>query len=146
MKIQKYCSAKKGSFTDVRDKEAYATKIESALKMFWYAISQGLKVDYVFMDSWFICGAFIIAVKRVKKQTVHLIGCTRLQKQNLTIWVISLHIAKSATNWEKTSAVENSICTAKKPWYLIIISKSKCTLTAMEQMANGVFLLQRTPD
>ena len=63
-----------------RAREADSTKIESALKMFWRAISQGVKVDYVLMDSWFTCEAFIRAVKRVKKQTVHLIGMYKIPK------------------------------------------------------------------
>ncbi len=70
----------KGSFTDIRAREADTTKIESALKMFRYAISQGIKVDYVLMDSWFTCNAFIKAVKSVKKQTVHLIGMYKTPK------------------------------------------------------------------
>ena len=69
-----------GAFNDIRAKEADISKIESALKMFWYAISQGLNVDYVLMDSWFTCGAFIKAVKSVKKQTVHLIGMYKTPK------------------------------------------------------------------
>lgn len=69
-----------GSYNDVRAKEADMSKIESALKMFWHAISQGLKVDYILMDSWFTCDAFIKAVKRVKKQTVHLIGMYKTPK------------------------------------------------------------------
>jgi len=48
--------------------------------MFWRAISQGIKVDYVLMDSWFTCEAFINAVRRVKKQTVHLIGMYKIYK------------------------------------------------------------------
>lgn len=63
-----------------RAKETDSTKIESALKMFWRAISQGVKVDYVLMDSWFTCEAFIRAVLRVKKQTVHLIGMYKTPK------------------------------------------------------------------
>ena len=63
-----------------RSKEADMSKIESALKMFWRAISQGVKIDYVLMDSWFTCEAFIKAVKRVKKQTVHLIGMYKIAK------------------------------------------------------------------
>jgi len=70
----------KGSYTAVRAKEADTSKIESALKMFWYAVSQGLMIDYVLMDSWFTCDAFIKAVKRVKKQTVHLIGMYKTPK------------------------------------------------------------------
>jgi predicted nucleic acid-binding Zn finger protein len=63
-----------------RAREADSTKIESALKMFWRAISQGVKVDYLLMDSWFTCEAFVRAVKRVKKQTVHLIGMYKTPK------------------------------------------------------------------
>ncbi len=63
-----------------RAKEADSTKIESALKMFWRAISQGIKVDYVLMDSWFTCEAFISAVRKVKKRTVHLIGMYKIPR------------------------------------------------------------------
>ena len=63
-----------------RAKEADATKIDSALKMFWRAISQGIKINYVLMDSWFTCDAFIRAVKKVNKQTVHLIGMYKTPK------------------------------------------------------------------
>jgi len=70
----------KGTHSWDRAKEADATKIESALKMFWRAITQGVKVDYVLMDSWFTCDAFIRAVKKVKKQTVHLIGMYKTPK------------------------------------------------------------------
>jgi len=70
----------KGTHSWDRAREADSTKIESALKMFWRAISQGVKVDYVLMDSWFTCEAFVGAVKRVKKQTVHLIGMYKIPK------------------------------------------------------------------
>jgi len=70
----------KGTHSWDRAREADSTKIESALKMFWRAISQGVKVDYVLMDSWFTCEAFVRAVKRVKKQTVHLIGMYKIPK------------------------------------------------------------------
>jgi len=71
---------KNGTHSWDRAREADSTKIESALKMFWRAISQGVKVDYVLMDSWFTCEAFVRAVKRVKKQTVHLIGMYKIPK------------------------------------------------------------------
>ena len=52
--------------------------------MFWRAISQGIKVDYLLMDSWFTCEAFITAVRRVKKQTVHLIGMYKTPRTKFT--------------------------------------------------------------
>jgi hypothetical protein len=70
----------KGTHSWDRAREADSTKIESALKMFWRAISQGVKVDYVLIDSWFTCEAFVKAVKRVKKQTVHLIGMYKIPR------------------------------------------------------------------
>jgi hypothetical protein len=70
----------KGTHSWDRTREADTTKIESALRMFWRAISQGVKVDYLLMDSWFTCEAFIKAVRRVKKQTVHLIGMYKTPK------------------------------------------------------------------
>ena len=56
------------------------SKIDIAIKMFRRAISQGFVVDYVLMDSWFTCGAFIDAVLSVKKQAVHLIGMYKIVK------------------------------------------------------------------
>ena len=71
---------KKGTHSWDRAKEADSTKIESAVKMFWRAISKGIKVDYILMDSWFTCEAFISAVRKVKNQTVHLIGMYKISK------------------------------------------------------------------
>ena len=70
----------KGTHSWDRAREADMSKIESALKMFWRAISQGVKVDYVLMDSWFTCEVFVRAVRKVKKQTVHLIGMYKIPK------------------------------------------------------------------
>jgi len=70
----------KGTHAWDRAKETDITKTESAIKMFWRAISQGIKVDYVLMDSWFTCDAFIRAVRKVRKQVVHLIGMYKIPK------------------------------------------------------------------
>jgi hypothetical protein len=70
----------KGTHSWDRAREADSTKIESALKMFWRAVSQGVKIDYVLMDSWFTCEAFVKAVRGVKKQTVYLIGMYKIPK------------------------------------------------------------------
>ena len=63
-----------------RSREADTGKIESALKMFSRAIEQGFKVDYLLMDSWFTCEAFIDAVLNVKHQVTHLIGMYKTPK------------------------------------------------------------------
>jgi hypothetical protein len=56
----------KGTHSWDSAREADTSKIESALRMFWRAISQGIKVDYLLMDSWFTCEAFIKAVQEVE--------------------------------------------------------------------------------
>jgi predicted nucleic acid-binding Zn finger protein len=70
----------KGTHAWDRAKEADSSKIDSVVKMYWRAITQGIKVDYVLMDSWFTCDAFIRMVKRVKSQRVHLIGMYKIYK------------------------------------------------------------------
>lgn len=69
-----------GSFTHERAAETDMSKIDSAIKMFKRAVSQGFKVDYVLMDSWFTCEAFINAVLSVRNQVVHLIGMYKIVK------------------------------------------------------------------
>jgi predicted nucleic acid-binding Zn finger protein len=69
-----------GSHGKARSCEAHESKIQSAVKMFRRAISHGLKIDYLLMDSWFTCEAFIEAVHKVKNQQVHLIGMYKIAK------------------------------------------------------------------
>jgi len=80
LKKQYKTKRQSGSFSDERAKEADMSKIDCAIKMFLRAISQGFSVDYVLMDSWFTCDAFVNAVLSVKKHTVHLIGMYKTAK------------------------------------------------------------------
>jgi len=80
LKKQHKTKRQSGSFSDERAKEADMSKIDCAIKMFRRAIAQGFKVDYVLVDSWFTCEAFVNAVLSVKKQTVHLIGMYKTAK------------------------------------------------------------------
>lgn len=80
MKRQYNKKRDKDSFSYERASEADMSKIDCAVKMFKRAVSQGFMVDYVLMDSWFTCEAFINAVLSVKKQTVHLIGMYKIAK------------------------------------------------------------------
>jgi len=70
----------KNSCSFERATEADMSKIDSAIKMFKRAMAQGFLVDYVLMDSWFTCGAFIDAVMKIKKQAIHLIGMYKIAK------------------------------------------------------------------
>lgn len=69
-----------GSFCHERAEEADMSKIDCAIKMFKRAITMGFVVDYVLMDSWFTCEAFVNAVLAVKRHTVHLIGMYKTVK------------------------------------------------------------------
>jgi hypothetical protein len=80
LKKQHKTKRQNGSFSDERAQEADMSKIDCAIKMFKRAMSRGFKVDYVLMDSWFTCEAFVCAVLSVKKQTVHLIGMYKTAK------------------------------------------------------------------
>jgi hypothetical protein len=80
LKKQHKTKRQKGTFSYERAEEADMSKIDCAIKMFKRAISQGFVVDYVLMDSWFTCEAFIDAVLAVKKHTAHLIGMYKIVK------------------------------------------------------------------
>lgn len=80
LKKQYKTKRQSGSFADERAQETDISKIDCAIKMFRRAISQGFMVDYVLMDSWFTCEAFINAVLSVRKQTVHLIGMYKIAR------------------------------------------------------------------
>ncbi len=80
LKKQYKTKRQSGSFSDERAREADMSKIDSAIKMFRRAISQGFMVDYVLMDSWFTCEAFVDAVLSVKNKAVHLIGMYKIAK------------------------------------------------------------------
>lgn len=70
----------KDSPSNERAEEADMSKIDCSIKMFKRAISLGFIVDYVLMDSWFTCDAFINAVLSVRNHTVHLIGMYKFAK------------------------------------------------------------------
>ena len=74
---------KAGSYNHERAAEADMSKIDSAIKMFKRAISQGFKVDYVLMDSWFTCWEITSLV--IKRKGLHLIGMYKGAKTKFMI-------------------------------------------------------------
>ena len=78
LKKQHKTKRQKGSFSHERAEEVDMSKIDCAIKMFKRAICQGFVVDYVLMDSWFTCEAFINVALAVKKHTTHLIGMYKI--------------------------------------------------------------------
>ena len=74
----------KGTHSWDRAREAETFGMVSGMIRIIRSTSQGVKVDYVLMDSWFTCEAFVKAVRKVKKQTVHLIGMYKIPKTKFT--------------------------------------------------------------
>ena len=48
--------------------------------MFKRAVKLNLDINYILLDSWFTCNAFISAVREVKNKTIHLIGMYKIAK------------------------------------------------------------------
>lgn len=63
-----------------RAREADGGKIDIAVEMVKRALSKGLQVDYLLMDSWFTCWKFIELVSKNKKGKVHLLGMYKIAK------------------------------------------------------------------
>jgi hypothetical protein len=63
-----------------RSLETDIDKIKCAIKMIKRAFSKKLEVDYLLMDSWFTCWAFVELVKKAKNRTVHLLGMYKTPK------------------------------------------------------------------
>jgi hypothetical protein len=95
LKMQFKKSRSKESASWLRVQEADASKIEMALKMATRALKSGLSVDYLLMDSWFTCLAFVKLVHRYQRKGVHLIGMYKGAKTKFEIdgqWLTSSQI------------------------------------------------------
>jgi len=73
----------KNQFSKKRDKESMGwqraketdiSKIESALEIVRRALKKKVEIDYLLMDSWFTCRAFVDLLIKHKKSGLHLIG------------------------------------------------------------------------
>lgn len=64
----------KDSVSWQRVRETDVSKIESAVDMVKRAMKKKLEIDYLLMDSWFTCWAFVALAMKYKKQGLHLIG------------------------------------------------------------------------
>jgi len=84
-KKQSRKSRTKGSAGHKRCHEMDESKIKSAERMIKRALSKGLKVDYLLMDSWFTCWSFVDLVKKAKSGTLHLIGMYKTPKTKFTL-------------------------------------------------------------
>jgi len=60
-----------------REKELLQDKISMAIKMVAKAISGKMQVDYVLMDSWFFCNAFVQFIKKLSPK-VHILKAMKI--------------------------------------------------------------------
>jgi hypothetical protein len=66
-----------------RAQETDASKIDCAVTMIKRAVRKQLKIDYVLMDSWFTCWAFVELLHKINKRAkspIHLIGMYKTPK------------------------------------------------------------------
>jgi hypothetical protein len=68
-----------------RMQEADASKIDIALQMIERALKGGIRADYLLMDSWFTCWAFVQLIQRHKKRGLHLIAMYKGTKTKFEI-------------------------------------------------------------
>lgn len=67
-----------------RELELRINKIENAIMMIRRALDKKLKVDYILMDSWFVCERMLSFVKRFRRN-IHLLGMTKMGSTQYTI-------------------------------------------------------------
>lgn len=69
----------KNSVSYQRKEEYFTTKIQSMIKMIRTAIANGLRFDYVLVDSWFTCFELVKFIK-TRRIGVHLLGMAKMGK------------------------------------------------------------------
>ncbi len=69
----------KKSAAYLRKQEYFTTKIHSMILMIRTAITQGLRFDYVLVDSWFTCFELVLFVK-TRRISCHLLGMAKMGK------------------------------------------------------------------
>ena len=136
----------KGSYGANREKELVNDKISMAIIMIKRAVRNGIKADYVLMDSWFFCeaimtsvlslGADIIAMAKMGKAKYRFKGCdysakelAQLLKQRKKVkWVkaLSLYCAEVEVEY-KGVPVKLYFCKTSKrgKWHLLVSSNMR---------------------
>lgn len=90
-----------------RKDEYFTTKIESMLEMVRTAIGQGLRFDYMLVDSWFTCFALVkfITTRRI---TCHLLGMAKMGKTRYSLEAKKLTAREIIDHLRKTKKVKRS--------------------------------------
>ena len=76
---ERFCEKHEGQVVEERVREYTMKKTDKAIEMVKYAIKQGIRFDYLLMDSWFTCADFVrlITSRHIK---CHLLGMIKLGK------------------------------------------------------------------
>lgn len=69
----------KNSFGNKRKEEYFTSKIQNMIEMVRTAISNGIRFDYLLVDSWFTCFALVKFIK-VRRFGCHLLGMAKMGK------------------------------------------------------------------
>lgn len=64
-----------------RAKELSASKNRNAIKMIRRAVKNGFLADYVLADSWFISQFFIVSIRKIKKNAMHVLGMCKMDNR-----------------------------------------------------------------
>lgn len=75
----------KDSVSQQRVRETDVSKIVSAVDMVKGAMKKKLEIDYLLMDSWFTCWAFVELAVRYKQKGLHLIGMYKVAKTKFDV-------------------------------------------------------------
>jgi len=64
-----------------RARELSEKKNENAIKMIKRAVKNGFLADYVLADSWFISQFFIVSIRKIKENAMHVLGMCKMDKR-----------------------------------------------------------------
>lgn len=67
-----------------REQELHLNKIQNAIMMIHRAINHRIKVDYILMDSWFVCEQMLGFIKNLRRN-IHLVGMAKMGSTKYTI-------------------------------------------------------------
>jgi len=135
----------KGSYGAMREKELLNDKISMAITMIKKAKSNGIKADYVLMDSWFFCeailtsvlslGSNIIAMAKMGKAKYRFKDCdysakelAQLLKQRKKVkWIKALNMYCAEVEEYKGVPLKLYFCKTSKrgKWHLLVSSNMK---------------------
>jgi hypothetical protein len=90
-----------------RKEEYFKSKIDQMLEMIKRAIKQGLRFDYVLVDSWFTCYDLVKLIK-TRRIACHLLGMAKMGKTNYLFGNKNLNAKQIIENQRRSKKVKRS--------------------------------------